>query len=73
MQSKQNPERTQIDDQLVVHLQSFNRCAPGGSQAQDARTVRAPLKMLRPFLAARVKELGIPSCCGIARRRYLPL
>jgi hypothetical protein len=73
VQSKQNPERTQIDNQVVVDLQSFNSCASGGSQTEDARTVGAPLKMIRPFLPARVKELGVPSGCRIARRCDLPL
>jgi hypothetical protein len=61
MQSKNDPERAQIDDQVVVHLEGFNRGAPSGCPPDNARAIAAPLKMLRPFLPAWVKELDAPS------------
>jgi len=73
MQSQSDPERTQIDNQVVVHLQRFNCCAPRGSQTNEARPIGAPLKMLRPFLPAWMEEIDQAAGDGITGFGDLPL
>ena len=73
MQSQNDPERTQVHDQIVVHLQRFNRRASRGGQTEDAHAAGAPLKMLRPLLPAWMEEIDQAVGDGVTGSRALAL
>src|SRR5882724_2204092 len=65
VQAQGTPELSQMCDEVVVHLQSFYRCAPAGCQPDEAHSVCTPGKVSSPLLSARMKCPHRPSRLGI--------
>jgi len=62
VQAQGTPKLSQVCNEVVVHLQSFYRCAPAGRQPDKTHSVCTPGKVSSPLLPAWMKYARLPSC-----------
>ena len=56
VQTHSNPNLARRHSVLIIHLQSFYRCASTWSYADDFESIRIPLKVFVPALCAGVED-----------------
>jgi hypothetical protein len=59
------PELARSEATTAVELKSFDGSASDRSDANDARAVWTPTKMVSPSVAARMKKTGTHTCLGV--------